>query len=655
MPVAVFVHIPLDPHDDDVDVETPSTQNHEHACVCCSQHEHEESEKHHALDTEALYGEDHNWVDAVSKDIISQDSQDHLLKSIRALRRVGSRLVVSRIQEDPKGVKRDLQAWLGDQAFKLDASVGLVEVFTGKANLSKQYEAKTGLHAIRLGLEYGQDFKRLQDRKNLLLLIAFCRPHHIWVSFPCQHWGPWSRFNMARSPEQKQEILSQRATARRYLHNISEAWHLQVALGGHIHIENPLSSDAWCELNLGKAWSVRVDQCSLGLRCPKTNLPVLKATRIVTSQESLANQLVSCRCDGKHDHQHLEGNYKGQNLTKWAETYPNKFCRVMVDGFIQSKPSKSRNRPVEEVLAAEEDWDYDIDEDPLFQPDRDGQVVERDKGTIKSKLSAKALVYKLHTNTGHSSKEQMMRLAVRCQASDEIKKAISEFKCGICDELKPIPSHRKTTIPHAESPNQIVGIDFVQVELHREDELGEQYQVTRNVLTCVDLATDFCQQVIVQPGPDSLAKAFHRAWGRPYGVPKTIYMDPDRRFMSTEFQQYLVHNNVELLLCGAESHWQLGRVEIANRILRNMARRVWKTSPRPAEEVIEACASIRNDQLRKAGYSPSQWFLGREPRQAGALSNVEEIKSGVSITCFVRPIFRCTNGPERTSRQSLHR
>ena len=169
-----------------------------------------------------MYGEDNNWVDAVSNDTIPQESQDHLLNSIRALRRVGSRLVVSRVQEDPKGVKRDLQAWLGDQAFKLDAPVGLIEAFTGKANLSKQYEKKTGLHAIRLGLEYGQDFARLQDRRNLLLLRAFCRPHHVWVSFPCKHWGPWSRFNMARSLEQKQEILSQRAKARRYLHNICE-------------------------------------------------------------------------------------------------------------------------------------------------------------------------------------------------------------------------------------------------------------------------------------------------------------------------------------------------------------------------------------------------------------------------------------------------
>ena len=57
--------------------------------------------------------------------------------------------------------------------------------------------------------------------------------------------------------------MSDRAVARRYLHNVSEAWNLQCALGGHAHIENPLASQAWAELTLDDAWEVRVDQCAL--------------------------------------------------------------------------------------------------------------------------------------------------------------------------------------------------------------------------------------------------------------------------------------------------------------------------------------------------------------------------------------------------------
>ena len=58
-----------------------------------------------------------------------------------------------------------------------------------------------------------------------------------------------------------------------------------------------------------------------------------------------------------------------------------------------------------------------------------------------------------------------------------------------------------------------------------------------------------------------------------------------------------------------------------------MANRCWQTSDRPAEEVIEVCASTRNDYLRKCGFSPSQWFLGRNPRHVGSLADVDEQKN----------------------------
>ena len=88
-------------------------------------------------------------------------------------------------------------------------------------------------------------------------------------------------------------------------------------------------------------------------------------------------------------------------------------------------------------------------------------------------------------------------------------------------------------------------------------------------------------------------------------------MDPHQINLSKDFQEYMMHNGINLLHFAADSHWQLGRVEIANRVLRDIARRVWRTTSRPVEEVIETCSSVRNSLLRKSGYSPAQWFLGR--------------------------------------------
>ena len=91
---------------------------------------------------------------------------------------------------------------------------------------------------------------------------------------------------------------------------------------------------------MGNVYDVRTDQCAMGLRCPKTNYPVLKPTRIVTTSEQLALRLQRCRCDQKHQHAHLEGNYKGKNLSAWAEVYPRKFCKIVAEALLQESAQK---------------------------------------------------------------------------------------------------------------------------------------------------------------------------------------------------------------------------------------------------------------------------------------------------------------------------
>ena len=74
-----------------------------------------------------------------------------------------------------------------------------------------------------------------------------------------------------------QDTLAARQRARRHLSIVPEIWHFQQSLGHHAHIENPLTSDAWKGFRLHNAYDVRIDQCSVGLRCPKTNKSHSKA------------------------------------------------------------------------------------------------------------------------------------------------------------------------------------------------------------------------------------------------------------------------------------------------------------------------------------------------------------------------------------------
>ena len=367
--------------------------------------------------------------------------------------------------------------------------------------------------------------------------------------------------------------------------------------------------------------------CAVGLKHPRTSEPVLKPTRIVTTDAFLAESLREYRCPGHSGHAHLEGQYRGRPLTAWAENYPAKFCKLI------ARTLHARDElvePNEDVFLNTDDEADSETEDLLRLPESNqaeaGSQVEQGEvpaAEPRSRNKFRAMIQKLHVNTGHSSNEQMLRLAHRAKASGEVIQAIKEFRCSVCEELQVPPSHRTTAMSHTETPNHIVGLDIVQVELKKDTPSGVE-EVKFNVLTAVDYATDFAQQYVLPPGPRGVSRAFHELWCRPYGPPRVVYVDPDQRWISGDFQDFLRHNSITLLSAATESHWQIGRVEIAQRILRNMAKRVWRTTSRPAKEVIETCASVRNQHLRRHGFSSAQWFLGREPRVPASLSDLTE-------------------------------
>ena len=633
--VSLFAYVALGSTEDHQ--SSSGDAHHDHHCFCCRECDSEgedlnlQNDDQVGVDTEVLYGEDVDWSNLPNKTIDPEDLEK-LKNNIQKLRHTYAQFLMTRLLGDPKVILEELSDWLGPQAHKLHETVSLIEVFTGKAPLSDRTEHQCQTSCIRIGLDHGQDLNKHDDRRKLLLLIAYCKPADVWISFPCGCWGPWSRMNMHRSAELCQDVLDARRQARRHLSVVPEVWNLQQSLGGHVHVENPLTSDAWKELRLPHAYVVRIDQCSLGLRCVRTNLPVLKPTRIVTSCRMMAERLVQCRCDHRHQHAHLEGSYKGKPLTSYAETYPRKMCRVIAEVIHRRVQSQ---KPSLDIFA-----EFD-DELESADPAEPADVVRADEESTVSKQRIQAMIRKLHVNTGHASNEQLLRLANRCQVSQEVKQQIKEFRCAICDEHKVPASRRQSAIPHAEQPNQIVGVDFVQVELKHVDNSGKVVERKFNVLTCVDLATDFAQQVIVEKGSHQMSKAFHEVWTRPFGAPKIIFTDPASPTTSADFQHYMLMHGIQLLHCGTESHWQLGRVEVANRVLRGMAQKVWQDTERPPAEVIETCASIRNQHLRKHGYSPSQWFLGQDPKHAAMLEDVDEQRNfPVQSQVLAEPEFK---------------
>ena len=197
--------------------------------------------------------------------------------------------------------------------------------------------------------------------------------------------------------------------------------------------------------------------------------------------------------------------------------YPRQFCRI-VSACLARR---------DHAVTPEHDIFLETDEEADSERESEGEEAMSEEEPRRARAkSYKAMVQKLHVNTGHASIPQMLRLAQRARAPAGVIEEIRKFRCPICEELQVPPSHRVAALKHTETPNHIVGIDVVQVELKRDGVQGVEQQKFQ-VLTVVDYASDFAQQAVLPPGPRSVSGAFHSLWCRPFGPPRVVYVDPD--------------------------------------------------------------------------------------------------------------------------------
>ncbi|CAE7319664.1 GIP, partial [Symbiodinium sp. CCMP2456] len=172
--------------------------------------------------------------------------------------------------------------------------------------------------------------------------------------------------------------------------------------------------------------------------------------------------------------------------------YPQKFCKKLV------RALASRDK---EVLPEHDIFMQTDDEaDSERESDQEGDPDEEPRLRAANRRSYAAMIQKLHVNTGHASVPQMLRLAQRAKAPADLIAEIRKFKCSVCEELQVPPTHRVAALRHTETPNHIVGLDLVQVELKKEGPRGP-IETKYNVLTAVDYASDFAQQIVLPAGP----------------------------------------------------------------------------------------------------------------------------------------------------------
>ena len=203
--------------------------------------------------------------------------------------------------------RAELREWLGPQAWKIGkgVKVGLVEIYAGLGNLSQVFEDAQAfdanhVQAIRLGHRWGQELRSAESRWFVQSLLALCKPRDVWVAFPCKAHCKWNQFNVERDLATRQKVLQERLRSKDDLKLLFEVIEAQCLAKRGVHAENPRDSLAWRDSRFKRLkWAhgfVTFEQCSLGLKHPRTGKPLQKSTTVFTTNRSLAKHLSQFRC-----------------------------------------------------------------------------------------------------------------------------------------------------------------------------------------------------------------------------------------------------------------------------------------------------------------------------------------------------------------------
>ena len=205
-----------------------------------------------------------------------------------------------------------------------------------------------------------------------------------------------------------------------FLRLFEKLWRLQGALGGFIHGENRVGPEAW--KHILAVYEANLHQCALGLKHPLSKLPIMKPTRVLTSDPELAKELSACRCPGHERHACLEGQYKGSPLTKWAKTYPQGLCRKVAQVILNRDQADSSD--VDIFVGSDDEADSEQSDTEAELPPPETEVPRAPRVRPPN---YKATIQKLRANTGHASVPQMLRLAQRARAPAPVLQAIKDF------------------------------------------------------------------------------------------------------------------------------------------------------------------------------------------------------------------------------------
>ena len=528
----------------------------------------------------------------------------------------------------------------------------LLELFAGCAVLTQMAQAMGYETCVPLDKHTGWGVFKAEHRRYAEDIVDKEQPYLLAIAFPCGPWSPWQ--NLVKDRE---AVLQRRKLWLPVLRWVKQMVIKQRNRGGVSLLENPWPSQAWntkeleyLEENFGgeaetRRYEVlRVDLCQLGLRDADSGKPHKKATGVGTDSPGIQAVMRSVpRCDGRHEHQVLEGSNSRGSRTRQAAKWTRRFCRRIIRGVqqdleemtrvafaaedrqeeLEEKPGKMdavygpEDLPTSSVgQGAEMEKDLQLQEDMEAirrEGDPEDEKVRRQEW-LRLKREERIGIRRLHVMTSHATRPQLQRMLRHANAPTEVVRGVKFFRCSACESKMEETRPPVTKVPSPYSFNHIVGLDVF--------ELKDSAETRFHVLHCVCHGSTFqVAEVLGEakgvPPSHLCLQAFLRMWVNWAGVPDRITVDRGTHNRGI-FHSELEKLGARFVHIAAEAPHQLGRTERHGGTLKRMASQVITASQ--AEGALEVqmavtqAAEVKNGLASLGGFTPSQWVLGRLPR-----------------------------------------
>ena len=437
-----------------------------------------------------------------------------------------------------------------------------------------------------------------------------------------------------------------------------------------------------------KVYSAVSHGCRHGVINPVTKLPLLKPTLWVSTSPEICDELAKRCTNERGGSQHVHGVCMGGvHVTEHAGVYTKSIARSICKGYVRTIRRKDPGRirsmlrnVINRIRRAEngevikdlrwtektarralERWhaifvtDHQEEggqssdapmNDPLEDPRGGPNSSENPEGVqsgagvrehqMRAGLSSDGISFevpkgrklsegikqglrKAHCNLGHPSRADLERFLKLGGAKQEVIEAVSWMRCVSCAHSMRPATHRAASIP----PCSVTFGDEVQLDcvcIH--DSEGESHWF----LSIVDRATSFHMlELLRDHSPNELQRAFDRGWSKWAGIPLRVSVDMEGGFAGADFWERVSQAGTSLSSIAGTAHWQAGKVERHNSIIKDMLRKtVQGTQPKGREAMRILSREVtfaKNSLVREHGWSPVALVFGKEPRVFGELSN----------------------------------